>query len=206
MAEIEDQISQLAPSEPVTVCHPFLFQIRRSEIRICWLVALVPEPSHRDLHPLLLEPDYWRDRLRQQRSVRPFLLLTPRPDLSTGACEVQEIRFQAHDGVRLWGLVGRCPLLRDEQPAALRIVGPCHLPAIDVNSVQLGCTEFVIQSPPGRRLEDRVLDAVRLCEIASRFDSVDADQVGFGAVESLGLPDEARIADGLRASGMIHSD
>lgn len=152
-----------------------------------------------------MEPEYWRGRLEEQRAVRPFLLLTPRPDLSTGGCEVQEVRFQAHDGVRLWGLMGRCPILRNEQPAALRFVGPCQLPAIDVDSVQLGCTEFVIQSPAGRRLEDRVMDALRLCEIAANFESVDSDQIGFGGLDNVDLPDEARIADQLRTGGVLGS-
>lgn len=175
----------------------------RSEARLRWLVALVPEPSHHDFHPLLMDPDYWRCRLEAQREVRPFLMLTPRPDLSTGGCEVQELRFQAHDGVRLWGLMGRCPIFRNEQPAALRFVGPCQLPAIDVNAVQRGCTEFVIQSPAGRRLEDRVLDAIRLCEIAANFESVDPSQVGFGNRDLDSLSDEARIATQLRACGMV---
>ena len=146
---------------------------------------------------------YWRNRLEEQRAVRPFLLVTPRPDLSTAGCEVEEIRFQAHDGVRLWGLVGRCPILRDEQRAALKLVGPCQLPAIDIEAVQQGCMEFVIQTPAGRRLEDRVLDAVRLCEVAASFENVDAEQIGFEGVGGVDLPDEVLIADELRACGMI---
>jgi len=151
-----------------------------------------------------MEPEYWRGRIAEQRAVRPFLLLTPRPDLSTGTCEVQEVRFQAHDGVRLWGLMGRCPILRSEQPATLRFVGPCQLPTIDVNSVQQGCTEFVIQTPAGRRLEDRVLDALRLCQIAADFETVDSAQVDFqGHGRGVQLPDEVRIADRLRARGIL---
>lgn len=133
--------------------------------------------------------------------MRPFLLITPRPDLSGACCEVQEIRFQSHDGVRLWGLVGRCPLLNSEQPALLRFVGPCERPTIDGASVQLGRTEFVVQTPAGRRLQDRVLDAVRLCEIAARFESVDPQQVGFERSAGPEPPDDIRIADELRAGG-----
>jgi len=129
-------------------------------------------------------------------------MITPRPDLCSPGCGVQEIRFQAHDGLRLWGLMGRCPLYRSEQPAVLRLVGPCDRPTIDGTVVQEGRTQFVVQSPPGRRLGDRVLDAVRLCEIAASFANVDPTQVGFGRGECPKLPDDVRIADELRAGGL----
>jgi len=154
------------------------------------------------LHPLLLDPEYWRHRLEEQRAVRPFLLITPRDDLSTAGCEVQEIRFQSHDGVRLWGLMGCCPLFRNQQPAALRFVGPCERPVIDQAQVQAGRTEFVVQTPAGRRLEDRVLDAVRLCQIAAGFESVDPTQVSFERTPDEGVPDHVRIAEELRAGGL----
>jgi hypothetical protein len=134
--------------------------------------------------------------------VRPFLLITPRPDLSSGSCEVQEIRFQSHDGIRLWGLMGRCPLFRSEQAANLQFVGPCELPAIDNEAVESGRTEFVVQSPVGRRLEDRVMDAVRLCEIAASFSTVDSTRVGFERTSEPTLADEIRIVGHLRAGGL----
>jgi len=140
--------------------------------------------------------------LEEQRAVRPFLLITPRDDLSTAGCEVQEIRFQSHDGVRLWGLMGCCPLFRNQQPAALRFVGPCERPVIDQAQVQAGRTEFVVQTPAGRRLEDRVLDAVRLCQIAAGFESVDPTQVSFERTPDEGVPDHVRIAEELRAGGL----
>ncbi|MFT7668062.1 MAG: hypothetical protein ACI8X5_000749 [Planctomycetota bacterium] len=176
--------------------------LKRSMDTSLRLASFVPDYPNRTLHPLLLEPEYWRLRLKEQNEVRLFLLRTPRPDLSTAGCEVQEIRFVAHDGVRLWGLVGRCPLLGNQQPAALRLVGPCQLPSINIESVQLGCTEFVVQTPAGRRLEDRVLDAVRLCQVAASFEKVDSAQVAFGGSKDLDLPDEARIADRLIECGI----
>ena len=164
--------------------------------------SVQPSP-HRDLHPLLLEREYWRGRLEEQRSTRPFLLITPRPDLSTRSCEVQEIRFRAHDGVRIWGLVGRCPFLRDAQPAALRLVGAAEPPQIDVATVEQGRTEFVVQIPAGRRLVDRVLDALRLRQIAAEYARIDADQVAFSGDEGRRLPDEVRIADRLFSGGLM---
>ena len=165
--------------------------------------AAVPLPSRRELHPLLLEPHYWRDRLQHQRSVRHFLLRVPRPDLSSPACEVEEVRFRSHDGVRLWGLVGRCPLLHGQQPALLRTVGACERPAINPSNVQDGFTEIVLQFPAGRRLEDRVLDVLRTCDLALNLQWVDVDRVQLSTTDSRDLPDELRIAEQLRSTGLI---
>ena len=167
------------------------------------LVRSVQPPPPRDLHPLLLEREYWRGRLEEQRSTRPFLLITPRPDLSTRSCEVQEIRFRAHDGVRIWGLVGRCPFLRNDQPAALRLVGAAEAPRIDVATVEQGRTEFVVQIPAGRRLVDRVLDALRLRQIAAAYAHIDASRVAFLEDGARSVPDEVRIVDKLCSGGLI---
>ena len=99
--------------------------------------------------------------------------------------------------------MGRCPLFRDQQPAALRIVGPCELPTIDTSTVQEGCAEFVVQEIAGRRLEDRVLDALRLCELAGRFETVDSERVRFEAPRHVAPRDEVLIADELRSGGLI---
>lgn len=155
------------------------------------------------MHPLLLEPSYWRSRLEVQHATRPFLLITPRSDLSTAGCEVQELRFQAHDGVRLWGLMGRCPLLRSEQPARVSFVSACQPVSIDVETVQQGRTEFVVQMPVGRRLEDRVLDGLRLIALASNFENVDSARVRFSGQGDPDAPDEVLIIDKLRVDGFL---
>jgi hypothetical protein len=160
----------------------------------------VREPRPGELHPLLLQREYWRGRLLEQQAIRPFLLLTPRPDLSSASCDVQEIRFRAHDGARIWGLVGRCPLLRSLQPAALRVLNASEVPRIDPKVVELGQTQFVIQMPPGRRLVDRVLDTLRLRQIAAEFAQIDAARVHFAEE---GQPDEVRIASELQAGGFL---
>ena len=153
-----------------------------------------------ELHPLLLERKYWRDRLQEQQATRPFLLLTPRPDLSSASCDVQEIRFRAHDGARIWGLVGRSPFLRGPQPASLRVLNAADVPRIDVGEVERGRTQFLIQMPPGRRLVDRVLDVLRLRQIAVDFALIDGERVEFAGGEGR---DEVRIASELRSGGII---
>jgi len=102
----------------------------------------------------------------------------------------------------MWGLMGRCPLFRNAQPASLRMVSAVQMPTIDVASVENGCTEFVVQVPPGRRLEDRVLDALRLAEVAANFAHVDPERVGFDCCSPCGAPDEVLIADKLRLNGI----
>lgn len=153
------------------------------------------------MHPLLLEPEYWHTRLKAQEETRPFLLITPRPDLSTAGCEIQEIRFRAFDGERLWGFMGRCPILSGVQPATLRMVNASQPIIIDLELVQTGITQCIIQLPAARRLEDRVLDALRLTEVAGSIQQVDAARVQFEGDNTPYVPDEVRIANGLRQGG-----
>lgn len=163
----------------------------------------MPQPSRRDLHPLLLDPQYWRSRLQEQRLVRHFLLRVPRPDLSSASCQVEEIRFRAHDGVRLWGLIGRCPLFPNAQPAHLRTVGACERPSIDQAVVEAGCSEIVLQFPAGRRLEDRVLDVLRACEMTRDLEAIDFQRVELSPPPNGMLADELLIASELRSCGML---
>lgn len=158
---------------------------------------------HRALHPLLLEPRYWRTRLKAQQSVGHSLLLVPRPDLSRSSVEVQEMRFRAHDGARLFGLIGRCPLHKHGAPARLRLVGPADPPSIEKDVVEGGCVDVVLQSLPGRRLEDRVLDVLRLWDLATNLEGIDPARVRLDMVSRESAPDEFLIAEELRALGLV---
>lgn len=158
---------------------------------------------HRALHPLLLEPRYWRTRLKTQQSERPSLLLVPRPDLSRPSVEVQELRFRAHDGLRLWGLMGRCPIRQAACPARLRLVGVCDPPQVDAESVESGCAEFILQELPGRRLEDRVLDVLRLWELAGSLEGIDRVRIRLDMPSREAAPDEFLIVEELRALGLV---
>lgn len=164
------------------------------------LCALVSLPSKTAFHPLLLEPEFWLTRLREQRSVRPFLLLVPRPDLSSACCDVEEIRFRAHDGQRLWGMIGRCPLFRQAQPARIRVAPAAHPLSVDTSLVESGYAELVLQAPAGRRLEDRVLDVLRCCDLAYDLEWVDPERVELQVEDPERCPDELRIAQWLRES------
>ncbi len=137
----------------------------------------MPGPLPRGLHPLLLEQSYWRNRLQVLKLARPSVLLIPRPELATHAVDVDEFRIRTHDGIRLFGLRARHRLGTSTTPARIRVVGPCELPEVDPAALQPGETEFVFQSPAGRRLEDRVLDVLRICQVATQHEDVRAGEV-----------------------------
>jgi hypothetical protein len=157
----------------------------------------MPETKRRSLHPLLLERSYWRNRLQVLKLARPSVLLIPRPELSDASVDVDEFRIRAHDGVRLFGLRAQSRLGAQRSPARIRIVGPCEIPEIDRTRVDVGECEFVFQEPAGRRLEDRVLDVLRICQVAAQSECVRADQVQL--VSASQQPDEFLIASHLLA-------
>lgn len=157
----------------------------------------------RILHPLLMDRRYWRNRLREQQLTRHGLMIVPRPDLSSGACDVQEVRFRAHDGLRLWGLLARCPLFREPQPVRLRRIGPCEAPEIDRRCVEAGSVDWILQVPAGRRLEDRVLDVLRAYEVAESLEGVDPARISLATGDDGARPDEFLIASELRAGSIV---
>lgn len=148
------------------------------------------------LHPLLLESGYWTNRLRELRLSRVSLVLIPRPELALDGIEVHEFRVRAHDGVRLWGLRARSRF--GSTSARVRVVGPSDLPRIDSEAVLRGEAEFVFQEPAGRRLEDRVLDVLRVCHLAGEV-GAPASQVALVPPPAGPAPDEFLIASQLLA-------
>jgi hypothetical protein len=156
------------------------------------------DSGRRSLHPLLFERSYWRNRLEEMNAVGRSLLCVPRPDLSTPSVEVEEFRIRAHDGIRLWGLFARSTFHRVGQAARIRVVGPCERPEIDRGVVEGGCADIVLQAAVGRRLEDRVLDVVRIFQFAANSDGIDRARVSFaGSDPGAPLPDEILIAQQL---------
>jgi len=157
----------------------------------------VPGPHRRALHPLLLERGYWRNRLQVLQLAKSSVLLIPRPELSSALIEVDEFRIRAHDGIRLFGLRAQNRLCPGREPARVRVVGPCELPEIDRRAVEAGAVELVYQEPAGRRLEDRVLDVLRVCQLAAENDAIEERRVRLVAHDQ--APDEFLIASQLLA-------
>lgn len=153
----------------------------------------MPGPHKRTLHPLLLERSYWRNRLQELKLARQSVLLIPRPDLSNPLVEVDEFRLRAHDGLRLYGLRAQSRLAGGAGPARVRSVGPSDLPAIDNEAISAGDSEYVFQEPAGRKLEDRVMDVLRICQLAADTGSTTTRGVRLWADQGF-EPDEFLIA------------
>ncbi len=129
------------------------------------------------VHPLLLEPAYWRNRLQELHDEPSGVVWTPRPDLSGGGHEVTEFRIRAHDGGRLWGLFSRPTWQAGPWPASVRSVGPAVRPSTCPATAQHGTAEFIFQEPAGRRLCDRVMDVMQVCRLALKTKGVQEVQV-----------------------------
>lgn len=154
---------------------------------------------------MLLERSYWRNRLQILKLARQSVLLIPRPELSTPEVEVDEFRVRAHDGLRLYGLRARSRRGGEIRPVRVSVVGPSDLPEIDCNNVGPGECVVVFQVPAGRRLEDRVMDVLRVCQLASETDSEETRDVRLWST-GVSEPDEFLIAARLLGGdpGVLH--
>jgi len=155
--------------------------------------------ERRSVHPLLLEPTYWRERLRVLEGEDQGLFFTPRPDLSAPGTEVVAFRIRAHDGEVLRGCLARPTWQAGDRPAIVRSVPAGQVAEVDLEAVRGGSAELVFEEPPGRALPDRVLDVVRVSQIALRTPGIDRLQIHFGCLADgeEGLADEYLIADQL---------
>ena len=133
--------------------------------------------ARKTVHPLLLEPAYWRNRLQQLEDEPTGVLWTPRPDLSGAGFQVTEFRIRGHDGARLWGLFSRPTWQAQPWPATVRSVGPAVRPTTCPETARSGSVEVIFQEPAGRRLSDRVMDVMQVCQLALNTKGVDEVQV-----------------------------
>lgn len=120
-----------------------------------------------------------------------------RPDLSGHGRDVVEFHMETPDGASLWGLFARPSWAPGPRPAHVRSVGPAELPKLDPKAVEDGIAELVYQGPAGRRLEDRVLDALRICSIATRSEGVDPNHILLQSPADCRPADEVLIAERL---------
>ena len=140
------------------------------------------------------------------RRVPRGLLLLPREDLSTPVAEVVEWRLRTHDGLRLWGLRGRSPFFLDANGAWVRQVESCELPTIDPYAAESGLVDLVFQVPAGRRLEDRVLDVVRVAQMCVDHCDVDPEDIHLVPNSAAFEPDEFMIASHLFEQGLLFEE
>ncbi|MBL4771560.1 MAG: hypothetical protein JKY61_10560 [Planctomycetes bacterium] len=122
------------------------------------------------------------------------MMSSPRKDLSGGGRRVEEFRLRAHDGLILWGLISYPTLFPGTRPCCIRAAGPADPLELDPESTEQGQIEILYQAPAGRRLEDRVLDLLRVREQAKREPNVRANATSIRSCLAKHPVDEVLIA------------
>ena len=151
---------------------------------------------------LLMDPGFWRPRLERLEREPRKLAVFPRPDLCRPGIDVIELRLRAHDGARLTALLARSAFAERGLVVRLRTCPDPNETELDFSAVEEGGTDLVFQYPPDRRLEDRVLDVLRIVAAACSVESVDCGKVSFKPSDSC-PQDEFVIVQLLRDMGLI---
>ena len=134
----------------------------------------------RTLRRHLMDPGYWQPRLQRLADVPRQLVVCPRPDLSRPGIEVLELRLQAHDGTPLRALLGRSSFAQRGNLVRLHGAADLQPEELDWGSLDAGRTDVAVCFAPERRLEDRVLDVLRVAEAASSLETVDTHRFRLG--------------------------
>ncbi|MFT5151825.1 MAG: hypothetical protein ACI841_001812 [Planctomycetota bacterium] len=135
-------------------------------------------------------------------AVRKALSVVPRPDLSGNGKEVVEFRLRAHDGTTLWGLLAKSQFHKGARPAEIRVIGPSERPEVDKTVLEDGIAQLIFQEPAGRRLPDRVLDVLRIAQMALATDGIDHDRISFCHPKDNQMVNEVIIAEQLLAGDL----
>lgn len=154
------------------------------------------------LRDCLMDPEYWRPRLERLSQVPRQLVVCPRPELSRPGIEVLELRLQAHDEQPIRALMGRSSYARRGDQVRLHPGASLERHDLDWASLDEGCTDVAVSFAPGRRLEDRVLDVLRVAEAASSLESVESRRCRLGG-SSNDCEDEFLLARLLLERGWI---
>ena len=148
----------------------------------------------RQSHPLFLGRDYWVSRLAKMRSEPRHLTQLQRRDLARPGAEVLELNLKSHDGAPIQALLARSTFHRIGRAVHLRTCCGLDTCAIDWKAVEEGTCDLVFPFPSDRPLEARVLDVLRMVQVAADLESVRAGEVQLfhGARTA---PDEYLIAE-----------
>ncbi|MDF1836576.1 MAG: hypothetical protein P1V35_01790 [Planctomycetota bacterium] len=125
------------------------------------------------------------------------MMSSPRKDLSCGGRRVEEFRLRSHDGQMLWGLISYPTFFPGTRPCRIRAAGPADPLELDPEAHEVGRVEILYQSPAGRRLEDRVMDLLRVREQAKREPNVRSDATSIQSCLAKHPVDEVLIAQQL---------
>jgi hypothetical protein len=149
-----------------------------------------------------MDPGYWRPRLERLEREPRKLAVFPRPDLARPGIDVVELRLSAHDGQRLTALLARSAFAETGLVVRLRACADPKTAELDFSSVEEGGTDLVLQYPPDRHLEDRVLDVLRIVAAACSVESIECSKVKFLPSDSC-VQDEFAIVQFLRQMGLL---
>jgi len=155
------------------------------------------------VHPLLLDPIYWRNCLLNLGLGRNELVFQERQDLSTRRAKVAEFLLCSHDGTLLKGLCSRPAWVPGRRPFRVRSVSPSGPLEMDKATLRQGVADFVFQGPDGRPLKDRVLDVVAVVHMAQRVRGIDAKRTNLGDHNVNRADDEFMIAEHLLAWNLL---
>jgi hypothetical protein len=155
------------------------------------------------LHPGLLDERYWGERLREEAAVPLRMLVLPSAEDTDDASEAFELLVSGRDGARLRALLVRHsnPSGQEQYQPALRLLaghGHCRqAPCSDCGA------DLYFEPDPHKRLEERVLDTLRMLRAARRVDGV-AGTRALATAQSDATPlDEFLIAECLLNRGWI---
>ncbi len=162
----------------------------------------MPSPDGAPFRDLLLDPHYWRPRLEKLERVPRSLLIFPRPDLARPGVEVVELRLRAHDGKRLRCILGRPSFCLATDAVHVRVSNEVSTTELDWHSIEEGNADLVFNFPPERRLEDRVLDVLRVAMAVGSVESTDWRKVDL-LPRRADSRDELVLADMLREKGWV---
>jgi len=156
------------------------------------------------LHPGLLDERYWGERLREEASAPLRMLVLP-SSASDKGLESFELLVGGRDGERLHGVLVR----RTQSTAthaigarrALHLVpGQAELQGSDLEDCE---AELYFEPAPHKRLEERVLDTLRMLRAARRIDGVAGARARATSHCATPPPDEFLIAECLLNRGWI---
>ena len=179
------------------------FRVRSpSPFRLTLFVSSRPrgEPS-----PYLTDPRFWQQRVEKLQGSTSSLLVVPRQDLSGPLAEVLEWRLRAHDGLRLRCLRALSPFHPKPQKAVIRVVSTPDLLIPDPSVLCEGWADVVLCLPQERRLEDRVLDLLRVYQLVASALHLDPGDIQLGPPPESPPPDDLLIARQLLAQGLLRS-
>ena len=151
----------------------------------------------------MMDPGFWRSRLEKLEREPRKLAVFPRTDLSRPGIDVIELRLCAHDGVKLTALLARSAFAGTGLVVRLRACVDPQGAELDFSAVEEGGSDLVMHYPPGRRLEDRVLDVLRIVAAACSVESIDCSKVTFQPSDSC-VQDEFAIVQLLRQMGLLN--